>query len=435
MVVVILSNYWDFVVGMLKARVCLLKKWLTAITANINDLALIASSECGKPLAEAKWEVEYAAGVIDYFAHEVVRSSGFLIGPSQPDQKIMVTKEPVGVCGIVTPWNFPYAIVGLNLGPCLAAGCTAVIKPAAETPLSMLALAKLAKEAGIPAGVLNVVTAPRESSAEIGCVLTESVDVRKISFTGSIQVGKLLMGQSAASVKRVSLELGGNAPFIVFEDADLDKALDGLMTTKFMNTGQACIASNRVFLHSTIYDEFATKLVERVKALKMGVPRVEGVQLGPLIGPTAVQKVAGLVDDAMLHGAEALIGGKPSDLGLNFYEATVLSDVDESMRVWREEIFGPVIPLFKFSSEVEVLKKANDTEAGLAGYFFTQDMPRVFRVASELECGMVGVNGGLATHVGAPFGGVKQSGIGRENSPEGLEEYLETKMMCIGGLN
>ncbi|KAE9290692.1 Glutarate-semialdehyde dehydrogenase [Phytophthora fragariae] len=414
-------------------RAKLLRQWAAAITANCEDLAIIGSVECGKPLAEAKWEVEFAVGVIEYFAHEVVRSSGFLISPSDPSQKILVTKEPVGVCGIVSPWNFPYAILGLSLGPPLAAGCTVVVKPAGETPLSMLALATLAEEVGVPPGVINVVTAPRERSEEVGRVLTSRTEVRKLTFAGSTQVGKWLMGQSSNTLKHLSLYLGGNAAFIVFEDADLEKAVDGLIKSKFSNTGQACIASNRVFVHSSVYDSFAAKVVARVERLKMGLPLEEGVQLGPLIGPSAVEKVSALVEDAVNHGAKVLLGGKTSGLGKNFYEATVLADVDETMRVSREEIFGPVVPLFVFSSE-EVVARANDTAAGLAGYLYTRDVARIFRVAGELECGMVAVNSELVTHVRAPFGGIMESGIGREGSSEGLQAYQETKMVCLGGL-
>ncbi|KAF1786537.1 Aldehyde dehydrogenase, glutamic acid active site [Phytophthora cactorum] len=362
--------------------------WAAAITANAEDLAIIGSVECGKPLPEAKWEIEFAVGVIEYFSHEIVRSSGFLISPTQPTQKILVMKEPVGVCGIISPWNFPYAILGLSLGPALAAGCTTVIKPAGETPLSMLALAKLAEEVDFPPGIINVITTSRDKSEEVGGVLTSSPDVKKMTFAGSTQVGKWLMRHSSDTVKNLSFELGGNAPFIVFEDADLEKALDGLIQSKFPNTGQACIASNRIFVHSSIYDTFAANVVKRVKTLEMGVPLQPGVQLGPLIGPSAVKKVADLVEDAVSHGAKVLVGGNCSDLGKNFYEATVLIKVDESMHIRNEEIFGPVLQLSSFSSEEEVVQKANDTTAGLAGYFYTQDVARIFRVASELECGM-----------------------------------------------
>ncbi|GMF33309.1 unnamed protein product [Phytophthora fragariaefolia] len=416
------------------ARSALLKKWHAAIVANTEDLAVIASVESGKPLPEAKGEVAYAAGFIDFYAHEIMHSGGFLPSTSAPDHKIMAFKEPVGVCGIVTPWNFPLAMITRKLGPCLAAGCTAVVKPAAETPLSALALAKLAEDVGIPAGVINVVPAPNDKAGEVGGALTSSHDVRKISFTGSTRVGKLLMEQSAETVKRVSLELGGNAPFIVFEDADVDKALDGLMASKFRNTGQTCVCSNRIFIHASIYDEFAAKLVERVKKLKMGPPREEGVNLGPLIGPNAFLKTSELVEDAVTNGATALIGGKRSDIGRNFYEATVLAHVDNTMRVWSEEIFGPVVPLFKFSTEEEVIEMANGTDAGLAGYFYSQNLSRTWRVAAALECGMIGVNTGVISNVQAPFGGVKQSGLGREGSFLGLDEYQETKMVCVGGL-
>ncbi|KAF4040448.1 Aldehyde dehydrogenase family [Phytophthora infestans] len=415
-------------------RAKLLKDWAAVISTNAEDLAIIGSLECGKPLPEAKWEIEFAVGVIEFFSHEIVRSSGFLISPTQSSQKILVMKEPVGVCGIISPWNFPYAILGLSLGPALAAGCTTVVKPAGETPLSMLALAKLAEDVNFPPGVINVVTTPREKSEVVGEVLTSSPDVKKITFAGSTQVGRWMVRHSSETVKRLSLELGGNAPFIVFEDADLEEALDGLIRSKFSNTGQACIASNRIFIHSFIFAKFAKLVVKRVQTLKMGLPLEDGVVLGPLIGPSTVNKVAGLVEDAVKHGAKVLVGGKCSDLGKNFYEATVLTNVDDSMRIWNEEIFGPVIQLSSFSSEEEVVRKANDTTAGLAGYFYTQDVARIFRVASELECGMVGVNSELVTHVGAPFGGVKESGIGREGSTEGLEEYLESKMICIGGL-
>ncbi|CAI5741057.1 unnamed protein product [Hyaloperonospora brassicae] len=415
-------------------RSALLQKWYAAIGSHADDLALIASLESGKPLLEARGEVAYAAGFIDFYAHEIMRASGFLPSPSARDHKIMACKEPVGVCGILTPWNFPLAMVTRKLGPCLAAGCTVVVKPAAETPLSALALAKLAEDVGLPPGVLNVVPAAHDKSAEIGETLTSSQDVRKISFTGSTRVGRLLMEQSAKTVKRLSLELGGNAPFIVFEDADVDKALDGLIASKFRNTGQTCVCSNRVFVHESIYDEFAAKLVERVKQLKMGPPRQEGVKLGPLIGHSALLKTSELVEDAVKNGAMALVGGKRSDLGRNFYEATVLANVDDTMRVWSEEIFGPIVPLFRFSSEEEVIEMANGSEAGLAGYFFSQNLSRTWRVASALECGMVGVNTGAISNVQAPFGGVKQSGLGREGSSMGLEEYQETKMICVGGL-
>lgn len=421
---------------MVQARSALLKKWHAAIREHTDDLATIASAESGKPLAEAKGEVAYANGFIDYYAHEIMHTDGFMVAPSAPGQRMMAVKEPVGVCGIITPWNFPLAMITRKLGPCLAAGCTAVVKPASETPLSALALAKLAEEVGIPAGVINVVPAPHGKASEVGSALTSSPDVRKISFTGSTRIGKLLMEQSAATVKRVSFELGGNAPFIVFEDADLDKAIDGLMISKFRNTGQTCVCTNRIFLHDSIYDEFTRRLVERVKQLKMGMPRDDGTQVGPLISQPAFNKTSELVEDAVSKGAKAVTGGKAAaHIGKNYYEPTVLADVNESMRVWREEIFGPIAPLFKFSTEEQVLEMANCTEAGLAGYFYTENLSRAWRVASELECGMVGVNTGLVSNVQAPFGGIKQSGLGREGSPLGLDEYTETKFVCMGGLD
>lgn len=412
----------------------LLKKWHAAICEHTDDLAIIASAESGKPLQEAKGEVAYAAGFIDYYAHEIMHSAGFVVPPSAKGQQIIAVKEPVGVCGIITPWNFPLAMITRKLGPCLAAGCTAVVKPASETPLSALALAKLAQEVGIPSGVINIVPSTHGNAAAVGEALSTSNDVRKISFTGSTRVGKILMQQSASNVKRLSLELGGNAPFIVFEDADVDAAVDGLMASKFRNTGQTCVCSNRVFIHEAIYKEFSEKFVARVQQLKMGRPRDSGTQLGPLIGPAAFQKTSELVEDALSKGAVALTGGKPSSQGKNFYEATLLTGVNDSMRVWHEEIFGPVVPIFKFSTEEEVIESANCTEAGLAGYFYTQNLKRVWRVAAALECGMIGVNTGMISNVQAPFGGVKQSGLGREGSPLGMDEYTETKLVCMGGL-
>eukprot|EP00644_Phytophthora_capsici_P006844 jgi/Phyca11/5840/fgenesh1_pm.PHYCAscaffold_8_\ len=417
------------------ARSAVMKKWHAAIVKNAEDLAIIASCESAKPLEESRAEVVFTAGIIDYYAHEIVRTSGYSVTPSDPDKMVFVMKEPIGVCAIISPWNFPYATVSRALAPCVASGCAAVVKPSGKTPLSMLALAKLAEEAGIPAGVINVVTAPRGGHSGIGKELTENPDVRLVAFTGSTSAGKKLMEQASATVKHVVLELGGNAPFIVFQDADLEKALDGLIAAKFRNTGQTCVTANRIFVESGIFDRFAAKLVERVKHLKIGLPFEHGVKLGPLIGPEAVDKATGLVEDAVKRGAKVLIGGKRSDLGKNFFEATVLVDVNEKMRLWKEEIFGPVVSLFSFSSEEEVVRKANDTKVGLAGYFYTQDVSRVFRIADKLETGMVAVNAGVVSIVQAPFGGVKESGIGREGSYEGLEQYRETKMVCIGGLN
>ncbi|KAJ0398515.1 hypothetical protein P43SY_004094 [Pythium insidiosum] len=412
------------------ARSVLLKKWHDAIRKHAEDLALITSAECGKPLAEAKGEVAYAAGFIDFYAHEIMHSAGFMVPTSVRGMQMMAVKEPVGVCGIITPWNFPLAMITRKLGPLLAAGCTAVVKPAAETPLSALALAKLAQDVGIPSGVINVVPAPVEKAAEIGETLSTHPDVRKLSFTGSTRVGKLLMQQSASTVKRLSLELGGNAPFIVFEDADVAAAVDGLIASKFRNTGQTCVCSNRVFIHESIAKEFTAALVERVEKLKLGPPRAPGVQLGPLISPAAFQKTRALVADALSHGATALTGGAPAPhLGANFFEPTVLVNVNDSMRIAHEEIFGPVVPLFTFRDEADVVARANGTDAGLAGYFYSRDLSRVWRVAAALEVGMVGVNTGSISNVQAPFGGVKQSGLGREGSFVGLDEYVETKLI------
>ncbi|ETI56135.1 hypothetical protein, variant [Phytophthora nicotianae CJ01A1] len=411
-----------------------MKKWHAAIVENAEDLAIIASCESAKPLGEARAEVEFAAGLVDYYAHEIIRTSGYLVSPSDPDKKVLVMKEPIGVCAIISPWNFPYATVMRNLAPCVASGCAAVVKPSGKTPLSMLALAKLAEDAEVPAGVINVVTAPRGSHSGIGKELTENPDVHLVAFTGSTSAGKKLMGQASATVKHVVLELGGNAPFIVFEDADIEKALDGLIVAKFRYSGQTCVTSNRIFVQSSIYDKFTSKIVERVKELKIGLPLEHGVKLGPLIGPEAVEKVSALVEDAVTHGAKVLIGGKKNDLGKNFYDATVLTNVNEKMRIWNEENFGPIVPLFSFYSEEEAVRKANDTNSGLAAYFYTQNASRIFRVATELETGMVAVNAGVVSIVQAPFGGIKESGIGREGSPDGLEEYLESKMVCIGGL-
>ncbi|KAE9179498.1 Succinate-semialdehyde dehydrogenase [NADP(+)] [Phytophthora fragariae] len=392
-------------------------------------------ARCAKPLEEARAEVDFTAGLIEYYGHEIARSSGYLGSPSDADKMVLVMKEPIGVCAIMSPWNFPYATVARSLAPCVASGCAAVVKPSGQTPLSMLALAKLAEDAGVPAGVINVVTAPRGSHSGIGKELSTNPDIRLVAFTGSMSARKRLMEQAASTVKHVVLELGGNAPFIVFENADIEKALGGLIAAKFRNSGQTCVTSNRVFVHSSVYPKFTSKLVQRVKSLKVGLPLEHGVKPGPLIGPEAVNKVADLVEDAVARGAKVLVGGKRSDLGKNFYEATVLTDVNEEMRIWREEIFGPVVPLFVFFNEEEVVRKANDSEVGLAGYFYTQDVSRISRVASKLEAGMVAVNAGVVSIVQAPFGGVKESGIGREGSPEGLEEYLESKMVCIGGLN
>nr|CCA16733.1 succinate semialdehyde dehydrogenase putative [Albugo laibachii Nc14]CCA21836.1 unnamed protein product [Albugo laibachii Nc14] len=416
-------------------RSTLLKKWFTAITENASDLATICAMECGKPIKESEGEVAYAAGFIEFYAHELMRSAGFMVPPTVKGQQMLVVKEPVGICAIITPWNFPLAMITRKIGPGLAAGCCVIVKPAAETPLSALALAKLASGVGIPSGVLNILPTSHENAAEVGSVLATHNDIRKLSFTGSTRVGKLLMQQSSTNVKRLSLELGGNAPFIVFEDAELDQAIEGLIQSKFRNTGQTCVCSNRVFVQEDVYDIFAEKLVERVNKLKMGNPLDASVKLGPLISSAALKKTSELVSDALSKGAKALIGGSSAtSFGSNYYHPTILENISTEMRIASEEIFGPVVPLFKFKTEEEVVGMANSTEFGLAGYFYSQNLKRVWRVSRSLECGMVGVNTGLISNVQAPFGGVKQSGLGREGSTLGLEEYLETKFICMAGL-
>ncbi|KAL0591447.1 hypothetical protein ABG067_001045 [Albugo candida] len=413
----------------------LLKKWFTAIKENANDLATICAMECGKPIEESKGEVAYAAGFIEFYAHECMRSAGFVVPPTLTGQQMLVVKEPVGICAIITPWNFPLAMITRKIGPGLAAGCCVIVKPAAETPLSAMALAKLANDVGIPPGVINILPTSHDNASEVGSILATHDDIRKLSFTGSTRVGKLLMQQSASNVKRLSLELGGNAPFIVFEDADLDQAIEGLVQSKFRNTGQTCVCSNRVFVQEDVYDTFAQKLIEQVIKLKMGNPLDSSVKLGPLISSAALKKTSELVSDALSKGAKVLTGGSvAASFGSNYYHPTVIENLTADMRIASEEIFGPVVPLFKFKTEEQVVEMANSTEFGLAGYFYSQNLKRVWRVAKSLECGMVGVNTGLISNVQAPFGGVKQSGLGREGSTLGLEEYLETKFICMSGL-
>lgn len=415
-------------------RSILLKNWHSAIFDAKEDLAYIMSVESGKPIKESRGEVSYGASFLEFYAHECMRNEGYMIPSSWESHRLFAIKQPVGVCGIVTPWNFPMAMITRKLGPALAAGCTAVVKPAEDTPLTALALTKLAEDAGIPAGVINMVPGPREKAGDIGSTLATSKAVHKISFTGSTRVGKLLMKQAADTVKKVSLELGGNAPFIVFEDADVDVAVKGLMAAKYRNNGQTCVCSNRIYVHSDVYDEFTQKFVEAVKKLNPGNPQEENVDLGPLINEAGYEKTRRLVDDAKSKGAKVECGGRSSSLGDLYYEPTVLSNVDDSMDVSTEEIFGPVVPLFKFDDEAEVLDEANKTDSGLAGYFFSKDLARVWRVAEAMEVGMVGVNTGVISTAQAPFGGVKQSGLGREGSVDGIEEYLETKYICMAGL-
>ena len=414
-----------------KERANILRKWFDLMMANQDDLALIMTTEQGKPLAEAKGEIAYAASFIEWFAEEAKRIYGDVIPQHQADKRLVVIKQPIGVCGLITPWNFPAAMITRKAAPALAAGCTVVIKPATQTPYSAFALAELAERAGVPKGVINILTG---SASEIGSELTSNPIVRKISFTGSTEIGSLLMKQSAGDIKKVSLELGGNAPFIVFDDADLDAAVEGAMASKYRNAGQTCVCANRILVQDGVYEAFAKKLSDNVTALTVGRGIDEGVIIGPLIDANAVAKVKEHIDDAVAKGAKVAVGGKPHKLGGLFYEPTVLTNVDTSMKVTREETFGPVAPLFRFKTEEEAIAMANDTEFGLAAYFYARDLGRVWRVGEGLESGMVGVNTGIISNEVAPFGGVKQSGIGREGSKYGIDEYLEVKYLCIGGV-
>ncbi|UCD68721.1 MAG: NADP-dependent succinate-semialdehyde dehydrogenase [Betaproteobacteria bacterium] len=414
-----------------KERANILRKWFELVMANQDDLALIMTTEQGKPLTEAKGEIAYAASFIEWFAEEAKRIYGDVIPQHQADKRLVVIKQPVGVCGLITPWNFPAAMITRKAAPALAAGCTVVIKPATQTPYSAFALAELAERAGVPKGVINILTG---SASEIGSELTSNPTVRKISFTGSTEIGSLLMRQSAADIKKISLELGGNAPFLVFDDADLDAAVEGAMASKYRNAGQTCVCANRILVQDGVYDAFANKLADKVAALTVGRGIDDGVIIGPLIDENAVAKVQEHVDDAVAKGAKVAVGGRPHKLGGLFFEPTVLTDVDTSMKVTREETFGPVAPLFRFKTEDEAIGMANDTEFGLAAYFYARDLGRVWRVGEGIESGMVGVNTGIISNEVAPFGGVKQSGIGREGSKYGIEEYLEVKYLCIGGV-
>ena len=414
-----------------KERAALLRHWYELILAGADDLAQMITAECGKPLAEAKGEVAYGAAFVEWFAEEGKRAYGESIPTTASDKRLLTIRQPVGVCAAITPWNFPLAMITRKVAPALAAGCTAIVKPAEQTPLTALALAELASRAGIPAGVFNVLTGSAQSAIAIGGVLTASPVVRKLSFTGSTEVGRLLMAQCAPTIKKLSLELGGNAPFIVFDDADVDAAVEGALIAKYRNTGQTCVCANRFLVQNGIYDTFAEKLSARVSQLKVGSGFEEGVMQGPLIEASAVDKVEAHVADAVAHGARVLTGGKRHARGGSFFEPTVLADVTTAMRVAREETFGPVAPLFRFVDETEVVDMANATEYGLAAYFYSRDVSRCFRVGEALEYGMIGINTGLISNEVAPFGGVKQSGIGREGSKHGLDEYLEIKYLCF----
>lgn len=412
-----------------KERAAILRRWFDLIMANQDDLARLMTLEQGKPLAEAKGEIGYAASFIEWFAEEGKRVYGDTIPGHQADKRLIVIKQPIGVTAAITPWNFPAAMITRKAGPALAAGCTMVLKPASQTPFSALALAELAQRAGIPDGVFSVVTG---SAGAVGNALTSNPLVRKLSFTGSTEIGRQLMAQCAQDIKKVSLELGGNAPFIVFDDADLDKAVEGALASKFRNAGQTCVCANRLYVQEGVYDRFAEKLQQAVEKLQLGDGLQSGVTTGPLIDDKAVAKVQEHIADALAKGARIMTGGKVHALGGNFFQPTILLDVPDSAKVAQEETFGPLAPLFRFKDEADVIRQANDTEFGLAAYFYARDLSRVFRVGEALEYGIVGINTGLISNEVAPFGGVKASGLGREGSKYGIDDYLEIKYMCIG---
>ncbi|WP_445611587.1 NADP-dependent succinate-semialdehyde dehydrogenase [Hafnia alvei] len=412
-----------------KERATILRRWFDLMMANQDDLAKLMTLEQGKPLAEAKGEITYAASFIEWFAEEGKRIYGDTIPGHQADKRLIVIKQPIGVTAAITPWNFPAAMITRKAGPALAAGCTMVLKPASQTPFSALALAELAQRAGIPDGVFNVVTG---SASEVGNELTGNPLVRKLSFTGSTEIGRQLMQQCAKDIKKVSLELGGNAPFIVFDDVDLDKAVDGALASKFRNAGQTCVCANRLYVQDGVYDAFAKKLQAAVEKLTLGDGLAQGVTTGPLIDEKAVAKVKEHIEDALSKGARIITGGQPHELGGNFFQPTILVDVPASAKVAKEETFGPLAPLFRFKDEADVVAQANDTEFGLAAYFYARDLSRVFRVGEALEYGIVGINTGIISNEVAPFGGIKASGLGREGSKYGIEDYLEIKYMCIG---
>ncbi len=415
-----------------KERASLLRRWFTLIMEAQEDLAQIMTAEQGKPLAESRGEVAYGASYVEWFAEEGKRVYGDTIQPPANDKRIVVIKQPVGVVACITPWNFPIAMLTRKIAPALAAGCTVVCKPANETPLSAFALAELAERAGIPAGVINIVAG---ITREIGAELTSNPIVRKLTFTGSTQVGKLLIEQCAATVKRTSMELGGNAPFIVFNDADIDAAVKGAIICKFRNAGQTCVCANRFLVQEGVFDEFCEKFAAATSQLTVGNGQDDGVAIGPLINEGAANDVAAFVQDAVAAGANVFAGGGASNLGKCFVEPTILTNVNDQMRVFREEIFGPVAPMFKFKTEDEAIQIANDTEFGLACYFYSRDIGRIWRVAEALEYGIVGINEGIISNEMAPFGGVKESGQGREGSKYGLDDYMEIKYMCMGGID
>jgi len=414
-----------------KERAAILRRWFDLMIEHAQDLAVIMTAEQGKPLSESRGEIAYGAAFLEWFAEEGKRAYGDVIPTFARDRRIVVTKEPIGVCAAITPWNFPSSMITRKAGAALAAGCPLVVKPAEQTPFSALALAVLAEEAGVPPGVFSVLTG---DAPAIGGEMTSSPLVRKVSFTGSTEIGRLLMGQCAPSIKKLSLELGGNAPFIVFDDADLDAAVEGAIASKYRNAGQTCVCTNRFYVQDSVYDAFSRKLVEAVGRLRVGNGLEEGVTQGPLIDEAAVAKVREHIADAVAQGGRILTGGRPHALGHTFFEPTVLADALPTMRLAREETFGPLAPLFRFGSDADVIRMANDTEYGLAAYFYSRDIGRVWRVAEALEYGMVGINTGLISNEAVPFGGVKQSGLGREGSHYGLDDYLVVKYLCMGGI-
>lgn len=414
-----------------KERSAILRKWSDLMLANADDLALIMTSEQGKPLAEARGEIAYAASFLEWFSEEAKRIYGDTIPSPNSDARLVVIKEPIGVCAAITPWNFPAAMIARKAGPALAAGCPMVVKPASATPLSALAMAALGERAGIPPGVFSVVTG---SAGEIGGELSTNPIVRKLTFTGSTEVGRTLMQESAGTIKKVSMELGGNAPFIVFDDADLDAAVAGAIVSKYRNAGQTCVCANRIYVQDEVFDAFTDKLVTAVVNLKVGDGTEPGVNQGPLIDAKAIAKVEEHIEDAVAKGGRVLCGGKRHSLGGNFFEPTVIACANREMKVAREETFGPMAPVFRFGSDEEVIAMANDTEFGLASYFYSRDIGRIWRVAEALEYGMVGINTGLISNEVAPFGGVKQSGLGREGSKYGIDDYLVIKYLCMAGV-
>jgi len=413
-------------------RAKILRAWFNLMHENVDDLALLMTLEQGKPLAESKGEIAYAASFIEWFAEEGKRLYGDTIPSHQADKRIVVIKEPIGVCAAITPWNFPAAMITRKVGPALAAGCTMVVKPASQTPFSALALAELAERAGLPKGVMSVLAG---ASSEIGGEMTANPIVRKLSFTGSTEVGKMLMKQCADTVKKATMELGGNAPFIVFDDADLDEAVIGALASKYRNAGQTCVCANRLLVQDSVYDAFLDKLATAVSAMQVGLGTDDGVVIGPLIDQAAVAKTEAHIKDAVAKGGRIVVGGSRHALGGNFFQPTIVADVNSDMAVAKEETFGPMAPIFRFSTEEEAIAMANDTEFGLAAYFYSRDIGRIWRIAEQLEYGIVGINAGIISTEVAPFGGMKESGIGREGSHFGLDEFMEVKYLCMGGID